>query len=130
MRERQYFVYILASRFKTLYVGVTNDLERRIVDAKGDEIGWRNTDHLEADARKQVAGDVGFEVAWEDCRPGDIIVAGKGKDIGHCGVAGKCGPNGPETVVHCNARGGAPFDETDLRTAGFTRENAVILRVR
>ena len=28
--ERQYFVYILASRTRRLYVGVTNDLERRV----------------------------------------------------------------------------------------------------
>ena len=30
MRGRSYFVYILSSRFKTLYVGITNDLERRV----------------------------------------------------------------------------------------------------
>lgn len=39
MRERQYFVYVLASRFKTLYVGVTNDLERRIVQHRERRAG-------------------------------------------------------------------------------------------
>jgi putative endonuclease len=32
--SRDYFVYILASRSRTLYVGVTNDLERRIFEHK------------------------------------------------------------------------------------------------
>jgi putative endonuclease len=30
MRDARYFVYILASRTRVLYVGVTNDLERRL----------------------------------------------------------------------------------------------------
>ena len=30
MRQRQYFVYILPSKSRTTYVGVTNDLHRRI----------------------------------------------------------------------------------------------------
>ncbi len=32
MAERLFFVYILASRSRVLYVGVTNDLERRLFE--------------------------------------------------------------------------------------------------
>ncbi len=34
MRTHQYFVYILASRTRRLYVGVTNDLIRRVCEHK------------------------------------------------------------------------------------------------
>jgi len=30
MREHHYYVYIVASRSRTLYIGITNNLERRI----------------------------------------------------------------------------------------------------
>ena len=34
MRTREYYVYILASPSRRLYVGVTNDLERRMYEHK------------------------------------------------------------------------------------------------
>ena len=36
--DHRYFVYILSSRTKRLYIGVTNDLERRVAQHKRREV--------------------------------------------------------------------------------------------
>ena len=37
-RVKIFYVYLLASRTRVLYVGVTNDLERRLVEHKSKEV--------------------------------------------------------------------------------------------
>ena len=39
MGQRSYYVYILANRAGVLYVGVTNDLERRIAEHRSGLVG-------------------------------------------------------------------------------------------
>ena len=51
---RQYYIYILASKSRTLYVGVTNDLERRIYEHR--------TGHCSFTSKYRVRRLVYFEV--------------------------------------------------------------------
>jgi len=39
MQSKQYFVYILASISKVLYIGVTNNLQRRLLEHNDQKIG-------------------------------------------------------------------------------------------
>jgi putative endonuclease len=39
MRERVYFAYVMSSLSRTLYTGVTNDLERRVAEHKEGKPG-------------------------------------------------------------------------------------------
>jgi putative endonuclease len=39
MPERAYFVYMMSSLSRTLYTGVTNDLERRVAEHKEGKPG-------------------------------------------------------------------------------------------
>lgn len=59
---------------------------------------WNNTDHLEAVAREQ-------GLTWADARPGDGIVYGAGRQIGHCGLIDTIDEHGPTIVIHCSASG-------------------------
>ena len=46
MEERSYFVYILASgQHGTLYVGVTNNLERRVAEHRAKEVAGFTKEH-------------------------------------------------------------------------------------
>ena len=38
MRDRSFYVYLLASRSRVLYIGMTNDLERRVREHRLGEI--------------------------------------------------------------------------------------------
>ncbi len=39
MRDRKFYVYLLASRSRVLYIGMTNDLERRLREHRLGELG-------------------------------------------------------------------------------------------
>src|SRR5688572_15534945 len=64
--RRSYFVYILASRSRTLYVGVTNDLGRRIAQHRsGVASAFTARYHVPRLVYCQSTRDVRPAIAWE-----------------------------------------------------------------
>lgn len=81
------------------------------------------TDQIEADAKRQVKGDLGYEVPWEDRQPGDILVYGAGPATGHMGLV-----SGPGKVIHC--RSGKPPAVVETGDQFFKDKGAVVFRFR
>lgn len=80
---------------------------------------WNYTDSFESRAKKQ-------GIPWTKALPGDVVVYGAGKAIGHCGIVVEVDDAGPCKVVHCNAGTPPAVDETDESL--FARKHAVIWR--
>lgn len=56
---RQYYVYIVASKSRCLYIGITSDLYRRVAQHKAGEIpGFTATYHNNRLVYYEVSGDV------------------------------------------------------------------------
>ena len=63
---RQYYVYIMASRGKTLYIGVTNNLERRVYEHKnGLTAGFTKKYKVTKLVYHEETSDVGSAIARE-----------------------------------------------------------------
>ena len=66
MRHRQYFVYILASRSRRLYVGCTNDLARRLAQHRaGVFAGFTSRYRIHSLVHFEVTTDVRAAIARE-----------------------------------------------------------------
>ncbi|HET9786001.1 MAG TPA: GIY-YIG nuclease family protein [Pyrinomonadaceae bacterium] len=63
---RQYYVYIMASRSRTLYTGVTNDLERRVFEHKEKLVpGFTTKYRIERLVYFEITEDVHSAIARE-----------------------------------------------------------------
>src|SRR5439155_1388789 len=81
MPKGRYFVYILASKSRRLYVGVTNDLERRIYEHK-QKLADGFTKVYKIDRLVHLAADL--HSAWdgksnEEIEPKQLVVAVAGR---------------------------------------------------
>ncbi|MGO9517910.1 MAG: GIY-YIG nuclease family protein [Candidatus Korobacteraceae bacterium] len=66
MREHRYAVYIMASRSHTFYVGVTNNIERRVRQHKKHELeGFTARYNIDRLVWYQVFGDVHVAIGRE-----------------------------------------------------------------
>ena len=61
-----YYVYILASRFRNLYVGVTNDLARRLVEHRNGTVpGFTSRYRIYRLVHFEIFGDIRAAIARE-----------------------------------------------------------------
>jgi len=64
--SRTYYVYIVTNRSRTLYVGVTNNLKRRVWQHKqGDIKGFTSRYHIDQLVHYELFGDVRAAIARE-----------------------------------------------------------------
>lgn len=64
--SRTYYVYIVTNRSRTLYVGVTNNLKRRVWQHKqGDIKGFTSRYHIDQLLHYELFGDVRAAIARE-----------------------------------------------------------------
>jgi hypothetical protein len=82
---------------------------------------WLYTDSMEALGKKQ-------GIPWKDAQPGDVVVYGAGKAIGHCGIVSEVDDAGPVKVIHCQASKRPAVIETNADL--FEHKKAVIWRPR
>jgi putative endonuclease len=63
---REYFIYIVASRSRNLYIGVTNDLARRVAEHKSGETGgFTSRYRIGRLVYMETTNDVGAAIARE-----------------------------------------------------------------
>lgn len=84
---------------------------------------WFYTDQIEADARGQVQGDLGFGVEWADRAAGDVLVYGAGDRVGHMGLVIQAGQ-----AIHCAA--GKHNGIVATTDEVFSQLGAVVFRFR
>ncbi len=64
--SRTYCVYIMANQSRTLYVGVTNNLKRRVLEHKQGEVqGFTSRYHIDQLVYFEVFGDIRAAIARE-----------------------------------------------------------------
>lgn len=104
MRDQRYFVYILTNRSRTLYVGVTNDLRRRLEEHRtappGSFTGRYRIDALVYyEVHRYILNAIAREKQLKGwCRERKITLIDsfnpRWQDLGRCHRSGD--PSGPE----------------------------------
>ena len=76
--ERAYYVYIMASQSRVLYIGITNDLERRVFEHKNGQIpGFTSRYKITRLVWYESTNDVDEAIAFEK----KLKLLGRGKKI-------------------------------------------------